>query len=210
MEYKVSKIYDGPSGGIYCDFIPEGGCEKDKISLLFGIREFYEASIKKDALISDERFEELYEISNLAMAVAKAQRLLSLSDHSKKQLSQKLSRYGIDKQYATRAALIMEERGFIDEETQAERIALSYCQRKLWGKKRIAADLLSKGYDRNAVMRAVDLIPKSEYENALRTVVERKYPQPPEDKKEFDRRVAALLRLGFSTGDVISQLKNNE
>lgn len=210
MEYKVSNIYDAPSGGIYCDFIPEGGTEKDKMTLLFGIREFYEASIKKDLIVSDERFEELYEISNLAGATVKAQRLLSLSDHSKKQLSLKLIKYGIDRQYATRAAQIMEERGFIDEDAQAERIALAYCKKKLWGKKRIAQDLLSKGYDRDAVFRAVDLIPKNEYDTALRTVIEKKYPDPAEDRKEFDKRVAALIRLGFSTGDIISQLKNNE
>ena len=210
MEYKVSRIYDGPGGGIYCDFIPDGAADKDKFTLLFGIREFYEASIKKDDFISDERFEELYEISSLATAVVKAQRLLSLSDHSKKQLSAKLSRYGIDRQYADRAALIMEERGFIDEKGQAERMALSYCQKKLWGKKRIAQDLLSKGYGRDAVVRAVELIPKSEYDTALRTVIEKKYPEPAEDRKEFDRRVAALIRLGLSTGDIIAQLKNNE
>lgn len=210
MEYKVSKIYDAPSGGIYCDFIPESGTEKDKMTLLFGIREFYEASIKKDSVVSDEKFEELYEISNLAVAIAKAQRLLSLSDHSKKQLSLKLVRYGIDRQYATRAAQIMEEQGFIDEDAQSERIALAYCKKKLWGKKRIAADLLSKGYDRDAVYRAVDLVPKSEYDMALNAVIEKKYPVAAKDRKEFDKRVAALLRLGFSTGDIIARLKNNE
>ena len=56
-------------------------------------------------------------------------------------------------------------------------------------------------------MRAVNLIPPEEYERALLCVMERKYSKAPADKKEKEKRTAALLRLGFSVSEIIKAEK---
>lgn len=210
ISYKVTKVNDTPSG-IYCDFTPEneyGECG-DPINLLVPISDYYDAHLRKGKVISDECFEALYEASCTAAAVKRAEWILSGGDHSKKQLITKLVRADIDRQYAERAALIMEERAFIDEYAQAERIARMYCHRKYWGKRRIMQELLLKGYEKDAVVSAAGFITPEEYKKALMTVIERKYPSPPEDKKEKDKRIAALLRLGFSLSEIMEGFRES-
>lgn len=203
ISYRVTKVNDTPSG-IYCDFTPENehGEAGEAINLLVPISAYYDAHLREGKVISDECFEEIYELSGVAEAQKKAEWILSGGDHSKRQLILKLVRADIDRKYAEKAALIMEERGFIDEFAQAERIAKGYCRRKYWGKKRIMQELLQKGYERDAVFAAVGFITPEEYKSALQTVIERKYPDPPEDKREKDKRIAALLRLGYSISEI--------
>ncbi|MBE6587755.1 MAG: hypothetical protein E7647_04995 [Ruminococcaceae bacterium] len=201
--YRVTRVCDTPSG-IYCDFTPENECGEsgEAINLLVPISSYYDAHLREGKVISDECFEEIYELSGIAEAQKKAEWILSGGDHSKKQLVLKLVRADIDRRYAEKAALLMEERGFIDEYSQAERIAKGYCRRKYWGKKRITAELMAKGYERDAVFAAVAFITPEEYKSSLLTVIERKYPTPPEDKREKDRRIAALIRLGYSISEI--------
>lgn len=210
ITYVVTAVRDTPSG-IYCDFTPENekGERGDPINLLVPISAYYDAHLREGKAVSDECFEEIFEASGIAEAQKKAEWILSGGDNSKKQLVLKLSRSGIDKSYAEKAAIIMEERGFIDEFAQAERIAKGYCRRKYWGKKRIMQELLQKGYEKNAVLAAAGFITKEEYKASLNTVIERKYPNPPEDKREKDKRIAALIRLGYSISEITEAFSEN-
>ena len=210
ISYKVTKVNDTPSG-IYCDFTPEneyGECA-DPINLLVPISAYYDAHLREGKVISDECFEELYEASCVAQAVKKAEWVLSGGDHSKKGLVAKLKKAKIERPYAERAALIMEERGFIDEYAQAERLARMYCQRKGHGKQRIIQELLIKGYERAAAVAAASFITPEEYREALMAVIDRKYPDPPEDQKEKDKRIAALIRLGFSLSEITEAFRES-
>ena len=68
--------------------------------------------------------------------------------------------------------------------------------------KRIIQELLIKGYERDAAVAAASFISPDEYMEALKTVIERKYPNAPTDKKEKDKRIASLMRLGFSLSEI--------
>lgn len=200
ISYTVSRIYEG-RGGLYCDL--ESCADGSIHTLLLSISDLYDAHLKVGDRVSDECFERLYRLSGETLAVQKAQRVLSCGDHSKRALTAKLVKAGTEKQFADRAALIMEEKGYIDEDSQTERIAAALCLRKGWGKRRIISALLEKGYEKASVMRAADLIGDGEYEAALCAVIERKYPDPPEDKREYDKRIASLSRLGFSLTQIM-------
>ncbi|MBQ4067202.1 MAG: RecX family transcriptional regulator [Clostridia bacterium] len=207
--YVVAKI-DDTTRGIFCEFIPrdEYG-EGEAMTLLLRISDFYDAHISVGKIISDDEFEALYEASAIARATAKAEAFLSGGDHSKKQLVQKLVRADIDRSYAEKAALIMEERGFIDEDGQAERLARAYNRRKGWGQRRILTELLQRGYEREAALAAAGFISPEEYMETLKAVIERKFPDPPEDKKERDRRIASLLRLGYSLSEITEAFRES-
>ena len=203
ISYRLTNINDTPSG-IYCDFTPENehGESFEPINIPVPISAYYDAHLSQGKVISEECFEEIFSASNTAAAVKKAEWVLSGGDYSKKGLILKLLRSGIDREYAEKAALILEERGFIDEYAQAERLAQAYCRRKYRGKKRIIQELLSKGYERNAVTRAAGIVTPEEYKRSLLTVIERKYPDPPEDRREKDKRIASLTRLGYSVSEI--------
>lgn len=208
--YKVIKIYDA-KGGVYTDLSPmDDGYEVgETLTLFLRISDFYDAHLYIDKVIGDEKFEELYEKSFLAVAITQAENIVSMGSYSKKQLTAKLIQKNIDRRYANKAALIMEERGYIDEESQAERLALAFLQRKYWGKKRIITSLLEKGYEKDSAFRAADLISDEEYSEALQNVIERKYPSPPEDKREKDKRIASLMRLGYSISEITKAFSEN-
>jgi len=199
VTYRVTEIAE-KGDSFVCTL--ESSLSGEAFTLLLRISDIYSARLSVGKEISDECFEALYEASAVAEAVARAQRLLAGGDHSKKQLILKLIRSDIDRPYAEKAALLMEERGFINEDEQAERLARAYNRRKYWGKGRILQELLSKGYERDAATAAVSFITPEEYKDSLRTVIERKYPDPPEDKREKDRQTAALLRLGYSLSEI--------
>lgn len=205
--YTVIKIYEGKNG-VYCDLSPNPFSEKEeKISLLFRISDFYEAHIGKGDTVSEERFEELYEISSVAAAVIKAENMLSTGDYSRQRLISKLTHSNIDKSHAAAAADIMAEKGYINEEEQTKKAAAYYCTKKNWGKKRIAAELLSKGYCKQAVFDAVNSVSPEKYSQALENLVIKKFSEPCTDRKELDRRIASLSRMGFSYSEITAALK---
>lgn len=206
ISYTVCNVYESDEG-IVCELVSSDSGEK--LSLLLRISDYYDARLSAGDVVTDEEFERLYEKSETARALIRAERMLSYGVCSKKQLVLKLRRVGIDEKYANNAADILEERGYIDENEQAKRAALAYCRQKHWGRRRIVADLLSKGYEKEAVMLAVNDVPREEYTKALSTVIERKYPAPPDDRKERDRRIAALLRLGFSMSEITEAFLEN-
>ena len=204
--YTVKKVSD-EAGGIVCTF--ENNETLDCFDLTLRISDYWDYHLSVGKVLTDGQFEELYEKSNVAKAVFLAESIVSRGTVSKKALVQKLKKYETDKSCAEKAALIMEERGYIDEDSQAERMARAFCRRKYWGKKRIIAALLEKGYERDSALRAADLVPKEEYEAALRTVIVRKYPSPPEDKREKDKRIASLMRLGYSLCEINEAFREN-
>ena len=209
--YIVTKIYESKSG-IHCEFTPEDTLEsgEGKTSLLFRISDWYEARLSEGDCVLGERYEELYEISSLAVAITRAEKMLASSDYSRQRLISRLGHYGIEKKHAEAAANLMVERGYINEEEQTKRIARFYCLKKHWGKKRIAAELMGRGYERRAIFEALDYVTPEEYSYALNRIISQRFSEPCEDRKERDRRIAALSRMGFSLSEIIDGLEKYE
>lgn len=209
--YIVTKISESRSG-IYCEFTPCDCIEstEGKTTLFFRISDFYDAHLHEGDAVSEEKYEELYESSSLAAAISKAEKMIASSDYSRQRLISRLCRNGIEKRHAESAADLMVERGYINEEEQTKRIARFYCLKKYWGKKRIAAELMGRGYNRKAIFEALDYVTPEEYSYALNRIISQKFKTPAEDKKERDRRIAALSRMGFSLSEILEALKYGE
>lgn len=211
MTYILTKVYESKLG-INCEFTPSDCIEsgEGKTTLLFRVSDWYEARLHEGDTVSGEQYESLYETSNLCRAIARAEKMLSSSDYSRAKLISRLTRYDIDKSHAEAAADLMVEKGYINEEEQTKRIARYFCLKKYWGKKRIAAELMGRGYERKVIFAALDAVTPEEYAYALRRLITQKFKEPPQDRREQDNRIAALCRMGFSISEIMEALKENK
>ncbi len=170
------------------------------------------ATIKKLCLskgmdIDEITYFEIESAHKLRAAVYKAADLLAAGDYSVARLQKKLCNKGIDKETALAAAQYMEERGYIREAEQAANLARYLAETKLRGKKRIYAELSQKGYGKFAIKHAIESITDEEFYEFLTEHIKRKYKEPASDRKEMEKRVAALMRQGFDAGNILRALK---
>jgi len=85
---------------------------------------------------------------------------------------------------------------------QAAQCADYYIRHKYWGKKRIAMELISRGYGRKTVSEAIATISDALFEATIVKLVEKKYPEPAEDRAEHERRISAISRMGYSLSEI--------
>lgn len=150
----------------------------------------------------------LFEDAELGRAEARMVRILSYSDHSCQALVRKLVSYGFSKEIAERAAERAVELGYIKETEQAIRCADYYIRRKYWGKKRIAMELMSHGYAREAIVEAVSSIDDELFCATLEKLIEKKYPQDTSDAEEKKRRISSILRMGYSVSEINTAMRS--
>ena len=128
----------------------------------------------------------IFDDAELCRAEARTTKILSYSDHSCQALVRKLVSYGFSEEIARQAA----------------QCADYYIRHKYWGKKRIAMELISRGYGRKTVSEAIATISDALFEATIVKLVEKKYPEPAEDRAEHERRISAISRMGYSLSEI--------
>ncbi len=199
MNYTLTAIDDtraGISAEIVCNDTDE------KTILLFKPSVWTEEGVKKGECFDEEVMERLQNAAVLSRAIARAEGMLSSSDYSRQRLIARLLHYNLPKDICERAADYMIAQGYINEEEQTKRITKFFCIRKHWGKNRIAAELMGRGYDRKVIFASLAIISDEEYYSSLMSYIEKKYPEPAEDRDEEQKRIAALSRLGYSLSEI--------
>jgi SOS response regulatory protein OraA/RecX len=197
--YKILSV-DETKAGISVETECSNGGEVKK-SLLS--KEFWtKLGFSEGDVLSEAKYDIFQQTVVTSRAVARAMGILSGSDHSRGKLIHRLMKYGFDRDTATAAADYAVDHGYIKEDEQTKRIAAFYSRTKHWGKKRIAAELIGRGYCKEAVVAAVDSVSEDEYFNSLMTLVERKYPEKTEDPHEYQLRIAALSRMGYNMSEI--------
>jgi len=118
-------------------------------------RTFDESPYRPGSEISEEELEELIGLSEQRRSREKAYYLLSLRDHSRKELEKKLQR---TTDSATAAATVdrMEELGLVNDENFARNRANYLMLRKFYPAKRAVMELCALGIDRDTAQDAVD------------------------------------------------------
>ncbi len=160
---------------------------------------FLPLGIAEGDLIDGASFDALSAADSLTAAVSKALDVLSYSNVSRKALTEKLRyKYRIGKEEAQRAADYAAERGYLDEDIQAARIAESDVRGKLWGRRRVVAELFAKGYPKEVAKRAADGISDADYRAALEKLIDKKVKNAPQDAAGYNKLISSLIRLGHS------------
>jgi len=159
-------------------------------------------------ILTDSEEDFLVGEADFCRAAARALKILSYSAHSKNFLVRKLVKFGFSEEVSRRAADATEEKGYLSESRQAGQIC-DYCIRhKYWGKKRIAAELMSKGYAKDTIIAAIGEIPEESFGSNLRRLVERK--PVPTDKGERDKYISSLSRMGYSLTEILHAIEDAE
>ena len=162
-------------------------------------------------VITRETYERIAEYSEMCEAVTKTLRILSDGMYSIRALSEKLDRLGFSKKAAEAATALALKKGLINEKAHAEAIAERQVTKLHRGRARVIRELTAKGYSAGIAREAADSVPIAAYEEALEISMMKKCRTViPKDKKERDQLTASLVRLGFSPGEIIKKMNENE
>lgn len=162
--------------------------------------------------VMDEVDEALYDKLHLAAektaALHEAARMLSSGDKSTKEIRRKLSAKSFSAEAVDHAVAILVKKGYLNEEKACLRIAEAAVRSKHYGKQRIVTYLCSHGFEVSVAKNAAASIPEEIYREALVYQMQRKYPHASEmSRPEQQKMIAAMIRQGFSAGEVIRYLK---
>lgn len=157
--------------------------------------------------LNESELAELEEAVNSRRAFNKAVDLLSRRDHSSGELLQKLRQKG----YADGAQEALEklaEYGYIDNRRFAFNYASELVRLKGFGKRRVSQELFKKGVERQIIDEVLEEV---EFESdTLLNLIERKYSKYLDSQKGVAKTINALLRMGYSYGEIKSALQSYE
>lgn len=132
----------------------------------------------------------------------RALRLLSQREHSRAELTKKLTPHVQDGEDLGAVLDDLQAKDFINETRVLESVLHRRSSRL--GGARIRQELQSKGLPAEAVQKAVEQLKHSELDRA-RGVWARKFAQPPQTPQENAKQTRFLLTRGFS-GDVVRRV----
>ncbi|MBQ7171963.1 MAG: regulatory protein RecX [Clostridia bacterium] len=149
--------------------------------------------------VSEEEVNALFAAESRCAAVRAALRLLSYGDNSSADLCRKLRQRGISREDAAFACEKMRENGYLDDDALLRDRILADAREKLWGRRRIEASLLGKGYPREDVQNALSLLEgEIPFEENKRTLLLRKFgKEKPQSAEESRKMRAFLTRYGY-------------
>lgn len=151
--------------------------------------------------IDCDKFEVLQSAAEICSAVKRGMYILGYGACSAKQMLIKLRSKGFSRESATSAAEYLCELGYIKEIDDAQREAQKSLK-KHWGKRRIAAALIEKGYTREAVAEALDSLDEVDFAELCAELISQRYRGVPGDVDERRKLVASLLRYGYSSSEI--------
>lgn len=132
----------------------------------------------------------------------KALRLLAFRAHSEKELLEKLKRAGAKSEDLPPVVDFLKEYGFLNDEEYALHLAKDLQNIKKYGKRRIVAELKSKGIGTEYIDAALGEL-QDEEEDALLPLIERKIGGNFE-RKNIDKTIRYFVYRGYEFDDIKS------
>lgn len=149
--------------------------------------------------ISEDDWQTLVEKIYDRKAINKCFDLLSRRDHSEKELKMKLLRT-VDESSAEKAIARMRELGYLDDEKFAQEL-LYHLQKKHMSRAFIRQEMLKRGVASDIVN---NILEEAEIDNigSIKTLIVNKYSGKLQMENGKEKVIAALMRKGFSYGDI--------
>lgn len=164
--------------------------------------------IKDGTDISEEQWQELVDQINYKKAVDKCYDLLSRRDHSVRELKIKLLRT-VEEKYAKKAIERMLELGYLDDEKYAKKLLDYLIENKKMSKSHIKQEMFKRGVPSDIIS---ELLADAEIDNisSIVDLILTKYKNKLNAENGKEKVIAALMRKGFSYGDIKSAFEELE
>ncbi len=156
-------------------------------------------------VLDEEELEILLSSIERRRAYNKALDLLSLRDHSQKELYDKL-KMRFSREAAESAVEQAREAGFLDDEAYAHKLCAELFRRKKFGPERIKSELIFRGISREAAQNAVEGLDIDD-EACIIELLNTKYSGSLSDEKCVRRTFNSLMRMGYRAYDIKKALR---
>lgn len=151
---------------------------------------------------------------HLQHALGIAYRYLSRRERTTREVRQQLEHKGVDTGVAEEATAILNDDGYLDDARFAHLFVQDKRELEQWGSERIRQRLLARGLDRDVIATALQdgqpaygsEEPATELERAL-SVLSRRFPSPPQDRRQRNRALGALIRKGYDPDLALDALR---
>jgi regulatory protein len=107
-----------------------------------------------------------------------------------------LEKQGLDAAVIDRALAALREEGLLDDARFASLFVQDKRQLEQWGRERIRRGLLARGVDAELIEDALGAGDDTDLDRAL-SLLSRRFPSPPRDRRERDRALGVLIRKGY-------------
>lgn len=169
---------------------------------------FVASGLSVGSEVDVEGLNELSTAAELKKAKEKALTLLSYKEYTSHELEERLKRH-VDEDFAEQAVTRMAELGLINDDDYAERFARDLSERRHYGILRVKQEMRRKGLSAEQVEYATSLL-EDDPSDAIRAIVQKKYPLAAEDEKVKRRAFGALMRMGYPSSDIRRALSVND
>lgn len=156
MTYILKSLRDNKDGTLSATVILDDGDTQKKKHITVAAEDYSEAGspVPGDVLYTED-YHILIRKSDADAARERAYAIMAAGDNSANGLYRKLLQRGFQKESAENAVAHMLAKGFIRESEQLSRFVVTLANTRLYGKRRITAILISKGYRREDIDRAI-------------------------------------------------------
>ncbi len=133
-------------------------------------------------------------------ALELAYRYLDSRDRTEAEVRAHLEGRGLPAGDVQRSVATLRDQGYLDDARFAHLLAQDKRTLEGWGSDRIRRTLSARGIDRELIEAALagGDAPSGELDRAV-TVLRRRFPAPPQERRERNRALAVLLRKGYDT-----------
>lgn len=154
----------------------------------------------------DNGAEELRFLDEKLRALRYALYLLGISDKSVRQMHTKLRQKGYSERACDDAIAVLLKNDRLSDEAFCRRKCELLAEGKKYGRRRIVAELVTKGVDASLCERVLDEA-EIDFEENLRLLCEKLFRNPPSDRDERRKAAAKLARYGYSYDEIYTVLE---
>lgn len=161
---------------------------------------WYSAGFAENSEITEDELASLKREAGFRSSLERGLSILSRRSHSEKELREKLLRLS-DRESVDAAVEKLRELGYIDDEGFAREYAAYLSEKKGMGARRVEYELKMKGIDGDTVKKIAETL---DNDPVMRIIIllRNKYGKSLDTEKGRARVRAALVRLGYSHGDI--------
>lgn len=199
---RIIELKPSKSGETYKVWLDCGSC------VIIETETVVKFHLKDEMTFSDEQWNEVLSDNAYISARRRAFNILGYHAVSQRELFNKLTQKGADKETAEKVVDKMLELGLLNDKALLKEKVRHLAEVKKYGEKRIVSALMLKGFEKNDILSAISDLNPDEYEAVCR-IIEKKYETVLKDSdlKTRQKVAAALIRRGFNYDTIKSAIQ---